>query len=449
MNSESQPRGSSAHLPFVLAALTIAVLGGLSLAVWLPIQAALQDPVSATWFAHAQVHGHLQTIGFAGLFIIGVSYFMMPGFAGRPLAFPWLVRASLWALVAAVLLRTFGQPLADHPPFAAMMALGALLEVAGAAAFLVIVASTLRDAVRRGRPFAPLFVLGAFWFLVQAILGAVWLTELAFDGATILEARRSVTLVALQVFGFHLAFILGVVVQAFPGFFASRRPGIRELVPPMALVQLGVLTVLVARLAELADAPLDVLENLGHLTFGAGVVWLGGYSGWWQGPQHMSRVAARFATVLWPAMAWLALVGTLSALFALRGLIEDRPPDTRELDTMLHVATIGVVLLLIVGMAQLLLPEFASERIAGRQGLWRSLLFGLGLSLAVILRAGGRYFAADLDGDGAQWSMATAGAIALALTVVFAVLVLRSRRQHRQMMSRIESGEIAQTIRRL
>jgi hypothetical protein len=433
----------------VLVSLTIAVLGGLSLALWLPIQAALQEPVSATWFAHAQVHGHLQTVGFAGLFIVGVSYFLMPGFAGRPLALPQLVSVSLWGLVAAVLLRTFGQPLADHPPFAAMMALGALLEVAGAAAFLAIVASTLQDAIRGRRPFASLFVAGAGWFLVQSIVGAFWLIELALDGETILEARRSATLVGLQVFGFHLAFILGVVVQAFPGFFAARRPGFGELLPPIALVQLGVLAVLVARAADIGYEPVEVIENLGHIAFGAGVLGLGAYSGWWRGPQHMSRVAARFATVLWPAMGWLALVGALSVLFGLRGLVEQRALDARELDTMLHVATIGVVLLLIVGMAQLLLPEFASERITGRQRLWRSVIFGAGLSLAVVLRAGGRYFAADLEGDGAQWAMAAAGALALALTIVFAVLVLRSRSQHRQMLARIESGEIAQSVRRL
>lgn len=436
----------------MLASLTIAVLGGLTLAVWLPVQVALQDPVSTTWFAHAQVHGHLQTVGFAGLFIIGVSYFLMPGFAGRPLAFPTLARASLWLIVGAVLLRTFGQPLADYDLFAVMLSVGALLELAGAGAFLLIVAATVGESVRRGRTFAPLFIAGATWFFIQSAVGAVWLTDLALDGETILEAQRSATLVALQVFGFHLAFILGVVVQAFPGFFSSRRPRTSELVVPIALLELGVLAILVARVvAAHSQREFEALEDVGHMALGIGVLWLGAYSGWWRGPRHMSRIAARFATVLWPAMAWLALAGALALLFGLRALVEQRTPDARELDTLLHLSTIGVVLMLIVGMAQLLLPEFASERIAGRQGLWRSLTFGAGLSLAVVLRAGARYFAEDLGGDAAQWSMAASGTIALALTIVFAVLVLRSRRQHARFLAGIEAStpSVAGRIERL
>jgi hypothetical protein len=300
---------------------------------------------------------------------------------------------------------------------------------------------TLAGAARERRPFALLFLGGIAWFLLQSLLGAIWLAELALDGRTILEARRSATLVGLQVFGFHFAFILGVVVQAFPGFFATRRPTVAEVLPPIVLTQGGVGAVVLARvLAVFSDADLQLVENGGHIAFGAGVLWLGAYSGWWRGPWHMSRIARRFSLILWPAMAWLAIVGLLSVFIGVQAAADRSVPSSLELDTLLHVATVGVVLMLIVGMAQLILPEFASERIAGRQGRWRSLTFGVGLSVAVILRAGGHYFAGDLGRQGSSWSMALAGVIALTLTLVFTMLLVRSRRQHARMLADLEAG---------
>ena len=128
------------------------------LAISLPIDAALSHPVGAKWYSHAQVHGHLQTIGFAGLFIVGVSYFLMPGFSRRPLAFPRLAPLTLWLLVVGVLLRTIGQPMADRAPMAALLAVGAWPEVAGAACYAASVAGTTARSARRGEVFALMFM---------------------------------------------------------------------------------------------------------------------------------------------------------------------------------------------------------------------------------------------------------------------------------------------------
>ena len=52
-------------------------------------------------------------------------------------------------------------------------------------------------------------------------------------------------------------------------------------------------------------------------------------------------------------------------------------------------------------MAQLVLPEFASERFEGKQGAWRGILLGALLSLATVLRAGSRWWAARaIHGNG-------------------------------------------------
>jgi hypothetical protein len=430
-----------AYLPFLAAALLFSLLGGFALAVSLPIQAALQDPVSAGWFSHAQVHGHLQTIGFVGLFIVGVSYYLMPGFSRRPLAFPGLAPLTLWLLVGGVLLRTLGQPMADRPFMAALMVAGAWLEAAGAACFVVSVVGTTAPNARRGETFAPMFIAGAVWFLVQAVVGALWLTELARDGSTVLPAARSVTLVGLQVFGFHLAFIVALMLHVFPTFFATGRMPQPVVLAAGALVEAGVAAIIVARLiADGRGTDTWLLEGAGQVALGVGLLWAGAMTGWWRGPWHMTRIAGRFAAILWPAMAWLAVAAALKVLFAARALGRSELPSVIESDAVLHIVTLGVALMLIIGMAQLLLPQFASERIGGPQGRWRSEAFGVALSAAVVLRAGGGYFGPDLPGESARWAMAAAGMLGLLAALAFALLLLRSARHHERLLARMRSG---------
>lgn len=430
-----------AYLPFLAVARIFSLVGGFALAISLPISAALRDQVGAGWFSHAQVHGHLQTVGFVGLFIVGVSYFLMPGFSRRPLAFPRLAPLTLWLVGAGVLLRTIGQPMADHTPMAALMAAGAWLELAGAACYAVIVAGTTARRAREGEVFAVMFIAGAGWFFVQAAVGALWLTELARDGVTILPAARSSTLVAMQVFGFHLAFIVGLILHVFPTFFAAKRMSAPVVLGAAALVQAGIVVTIVARLiADRSGADTWLLEDAGLVALGSGLLWAGVLTGWWRGPAHMTRIAQRFAAILWPAMLWLAVAAALTIVFAVRALGRSELPSVVERDAVLHIVTIGVVLMLIIGMAQLLLPQFASERMRGPQSRWRSEAFGVALSAAVVLRAGGGYFAADLPGESARWAMATAGMLGLLAALAFALLLLRSARHHERLLARMQSG---------
>ncbi len=431
----------AAYLPFLAVALLFSLLGGFALAISLPVTAALRDQVPVGWFSHAQVHGHLQTVGFVALFIVGVSYFLMPGFSRRPLALVQLAPATLWLLGVGVLLRTLGQPMADHAPMAVLMAAGAWLEAAGAACYAAIVIGTTARRAREGEIFAVMFIAGASWFLAQALIGALWLTALAGDGVTVLTAARSYTLVAMQVFGFHLAFIVGVVLHVFPTFFATRRMPLPVVLGAAALVEIGVLATIAARLiADGSDVETWVLEDVGLLVFAVGLLSAGAITGWWRGPWHMTRIAQRFAAILWPAMLWLAVAAALTIVFAVSALGQSGPPVLRERDTVLHIVTIGVALMLIIGMAQLLLPQFASERIGSEQSRWRSEGFGVAISAAVVLRAGSSYYAADLPGEWANWAMAAAGTLGLLVALAFALLLLRSARHHKRLLARMQSG---------
>src|SRR5215213_253463 len=72
---------------YIGGALVTALVGGFVLAVLLPLAVVLDWRWGTRWRALVQVHGHLQIVGWLGLFIAGMALRLAPRFAGRPL---WL-----------------------------------------------------------------------------------------------------------------------------------------------------------------------------------------------------------------------------------------------------------------------------------------------------------------------------------------------------------------------
>src|SRR6185295_3033438 len=86
---------------------------GLDLVLLLPV--AFRLPVELRWLPLVQVHGQVQTLGFAGLFIFAVGTILFPRFLGVP---SWnagrAARGGL-LLAAGVTLRALSQPLEPSP----------------------------------------------------------------------------------------------------------------------------------------------------------------------------------------------------------------------------------------------------------------------------------------------------------------------------------------------
>lgn len=432
----SAQRSDPPHVWFVLTGLAFAILGGFSLAIVLPIEAALGIGARG-WVAHAQVHGHLQAVGFVALMIVGVSYHLLPAFEGRPLAHGAWTGASLALLAGGVLLRVIGQPLAGHALFAVLMAGGAYAELAGSVCFAVIVLSTLAPGLRRGDAAPPFFIAGALWLCVQAVLGAWWITDAAIHGHTALPPVRDGALVTLQLMGFDVMYILGVGVRSFPVFFAATRFRFGTLVVPHLLWQLGLLCVVAGGLGggasgEYAWAP----TTGGSVLTGIGVLWIATRTGWWRSPSRMRPASRPFALPLQMALAWLSLACVLSIGLGVASAATQAQPPAFRADAVRHIVAVGVVLTTIVAMAQIVLPEFASERFGGRQAAWRGIALGSLLSLATVLRAGSRWWSDVLPSPVVNAAMSAAGLIAMGVMVTFALLYVRGIRSHRALLAR-------------
>jgi uncharacterized protein involved in response to NO len=437
---------SDQYLLFLASSLLLALGLGFVLAVLLPLARALQAQWGLRWEALAQVHGHVQVIGFAGFFIIGMGYRLIPRFSGTPLQHAWTLVPVYGLLLAGLLLRALSQPLADQGWLHWGPAAAAVGELGGASLFGLTVLTTLRRPLRNRQVWAAFMAAGAVWFIVQAAFGVWFLADLSLGGGlaglpagqTVLPESRDNLLVTLQLYGFLLGFILGVATRAVPTFFGYH--------PPRYLVTFAWGSLQVGSLLLGGDALLTVwrdehsvgLQSAGLLCVGTALVAVAGMSGSWQPASRLRPTARPVAGFLITAFFCCAVAGALDCGFALRGWATNQPLPTMQADAVRHLLTVGVVTMLIVGMAHLVVPALATQRLTGSSARRRVLLLQGCLIVAVVLRVA-PLFVPQLDGRVRESLLGGAGIVAWLALVLFAAVLWRARRQ--------QAGLIELTVR--
>lgn len=422
---------------FLASSLTLALGGGFAVALLLPL-ARLYDwgwAAGVRWDALAQAHGQLQLIGFTGLFITGMAFRLMPRFSGRPLAF---AGAALWLIplvAASLLLRMFAQPWSPGAGRDAALVLSAVLYLAAAALFAAIIARTLVHPDSRAEATGIFFVLGAAGNAGAAVLNLIALEPVVRDDLWAAPALRQNALVAAQLFGFIMMFIGGVGLRAVPTLTGRPRPdaGARIAAAAMAV---GVVMYTGAMLSVEYDAATELRwrwSDAGMFVVAGAFAAIAVMSG----ALHVgrSRVAAASQTQFWlvrSAFAWLALTAVVMAWYAGRAIYHGDTFDIWELDTVRHMLALGVITTMIVGIAMLVVPEYAGRRLQHpNEGpiVWALVL---ALNAAAVLRTWPPSEAAEWLEDSRYWPIAIGGVLAIAVVLVFAAMFVQSYAEQRQ-----------------
>jgi len=146
-----------------------------------------------------QAHGHLQLVGWLGLFIIGISLHFIPRLAGVPLGKTPLLRFILWLLVGGLSIRfiahsflPYCDPGAIRDSVNLVSLCSGILEWAAIVLYLFLLLSTVRNvrnierrpALKSVRPFFVMIVSG---WLVYASINAILLHRTWKDGSLILD----------------------------------------------------------------------------------------------------------------------------------------------------------------------------------------------------------------------------------------------------------------------
>jgi len=411
---------------YIGAAFFVAIAGGFLLAMLLPLAVLEGWDWGLRWEPLVQAHGHLQTLGWLGLFLIGMADRLIPRFAGRPLRFARVTPVALVLLLAGLLGRTAAQPWLDRPGLHEVLVVSAFAELLGAVLFAGAVLLTLAPALRT-LPVAPLFLLGALGLLGQAVLGAIWLPVLTPDSPVIAPVRDSV-LLGLQFYAFILPFVLGVSLRALPAFFKHRAPATAEVWVLSGLLLLGSLFYAGSALWGGGSAQAG-FESIGALLLAVAMLGAALETGIWRKPEGL-RVSARHAVLLIrSAYIWMLLAAALLAIGGASALLTHQPAPPYLADAVRHMLALGMFSTMIAGMAQLLFPSLAQRRLKSRDAIMQTWVLWSLFMLAVTLRASGALLE-GVGADGERYWLITAGGVAGISAVGFlGATILRSTRR--------------------
>ncbi|MBF6600723.1 MAG: NnrS family protein [Dehalococcoidia bacterium] len=432
---QARPHDDAPYRLFIATSLALAVFGGFLLAVVLPLAQALELSWGTDWLALVQVHGQLQLLGFAGLFVIGMSFRLMPRFSGRTLASPELVRPLLACVALSLVMRAIAQPWASGTARDAVLLGSAALLLAGSLAFASIILRTLAHPASRAEATGWYFCLGAVAYVGQAALNAAIIVEMVRRDGEVAPYAKDQALVFVQLFGFLMLFLSGVATRAIPALTGNARSNAASKVAASMLAAFVAAYAAAAiwaayRSATVTTARVEDAALLGVAATFVTVVWLAGVF-----RPRANRVAAasqiQFHFVR-AACGWLLVAAALLAWYAGTALADGGIIDSYEADAVRHTLTVGVVTMMIVGMALLVVPEFAGRRLQHPREGGIVILLLVALNGAVVLRVWPALRGIDWVASSRYWPMAAAGVLAILAIAGFALMLVQSNLEQRR-----------------
>lgn len=433
-----------AYFVFIAGALASAIAIGFALGVVLSLaQAGLFWEERTPWVI--QAHGWAQLEGWAGLFVAGMGFRLLPRFAGRRPAPKILTLATFALLFTGMIVRTIGQLGAGSGPSAFAVLAGQISWAGGALVFALVVAVTTIRGRARGRrePWSLFAMAGAGWWLAWSVTSVIAGVRAAGNDAYIpVSLDESMTwMVMLGAIG---NFIWGVQSRAVPIFFGRKPPSLRKVIVPGLLLNAGVALLFVA---EWMNG--DFRERavaIGFILCGAALVWLAPVAGscWGKATRLRPRARAAARFVLFANLAAVAC-GLLLLWSGTRSLADGGYMDPGVRDAARHLFGVGVITLLVVGMAQLVAPFFALQRVEPNKRWFTDHGTFWLLAAAVVLRLTSGLLWGHIDNDIRMHLAAAAGVLAWLGLVIFALTVIQAVRSESRIKAKLASAVTKRT----
>ena len=417
--------GEPPYQLFVLTSLAMAIGAGFVLATLAPLSIVLQWGWGASYTAVVQAHGQVQILGWVGLFIVGMAYRLMPRFWGRPLPAPAFVWTSLLALSASLILRMAAQPAGEGVWQQTVLVTSGALGVIAAVVFGIVVVRTIAHRESRAGATGYFFLLGAGAFVAQACLNLVLLIQMSQRAGDVLYPLDTAGLLHLQFYGFIVMFVLGVATRAVPTFSGLPRSELQGKVLAIALAG-AVTAFLVAALLTANDGRSGALNQAEAWSFAMlGPLFV---AGTWQAGilrPAANRVAAASQPHIWfirAAFVWLLIAAGIASYYGVRAGFTGTTISAHGVDALRHVVGLGFASQMIIGMAMMILPEFAIRRMRYPRERMPTLMLLLLLNTAVALRVGAAVATPQWTSLDRFWPMAIAGGLGWSAVVLFAAI---------------------------
>ncbi len=434
-------RGLQPYALGAMTALLLALLVGFPLGILAAYGGARDIGLGVRWTPLIQAHGHLQVMGWLGLFLVGVAFQVVPRFKQVPLRLPVLVRPAIALIALGLAARTASQPYADGHLASAIMLTSAVAEALGVAAFVASITATLISARRKYYDWYLFSACG--WLAASAVANVIVVRELALDRQTVIPTVKDDPLLTMQLFGSIALFIFGVSIRILPHFLSLRPPSVAWLLPALFLYNAGLIVrVGSGWVAAYADwARPDELYALTAYAMAGGVLilllalklHLPGL------PRDTGESDRGHMKVIRTAYGWLAVAFVIDVWFATR-LLGTWTPDFLQAGVVRHAFALGFATQMVLGVGRRLLPALATRPV--RHRLVLDISFWT-LNVAIAMRVGHALFpvgSALFRFD----HIAASGALALIALLLFVYGMLRSALGPPPEYDRVEAPRRAQ-----
>jgi hypothetical protein len=409
------------YRPFVRWALVVALTLGFSAGAAMVFLSALGIPTGLSWVTHTQAHGVAQIFGWAGLFMMGVAFHVVPRFRNGPMDFPWPQRGILALVLTGIILRFTGQTLDSA-------AIGPVLLVAsgvslglGVLLFAVVIGrALLRGTAPRGI-VEPWLWMGLLWSVVAAGLHLAIVVRMGLDRSLVAPLYLDGAFVHVAMLGFIGNFVFAVSLRATPAFLGlpPARRGRGWLA--YACINGGVGLTVGGWLAGLETSLLAVGALLELIGFVSLVAAIGLYSRRDRLPSYALGAYARYEWFVRSAYGWLLVAGLLQVLQAAGSVWDTQILPTDLAKPTVHVLALGFITTMIMGMGSKMLPMFEGAVLPAHRLM--DLAF-VCVNASVILRLG-----FGVVPSGAAWpGLAASGALGTLALALFAWVVWRTLR---------------------
>jgi uncharacterized protein involved in response to NO len=388
---------------YIWVALAMALGAGFPIGAHLAAVLGFGFPVGKGFGSFVQLHGHVQLVGWAGLFIMGISLYFLPRLAGVAIAHPRWPVWILWLMAVGLGLRCIGHLvlpyLIDSPwldPTMWLVVGSGLLEGGGIGLYALLLMRTVRgvcntsnrSALLAVRPYIGMMLAG--WVL-YACLNLGLLGHMALHRSVVVHQAWN----QFAVQGF-----IGLVLLPVAFAFSIRTlPLYLRLAVPdwpvrgTAYAYLVALTLQVLptapALAELAPQIMSAMMRLGMLLKGGVILWFVWHldvltrrrNPWTvhrqlhPGPERRPTRPGlpdygefgRFERLVYAAYVWLSLAAFGEAVAGAAMLLGQ--PAFSSSNSVLHMYLLGFISMLIFGMAVRMLPGFLQQRRVARPAL--------------------------------------------------------------------------------
>ncbi len=417
-----------AYRGFLIVSMLMATLVGFVLAIHVPLERLLGVGQADRTLDLLQAHGQVQLLGFAGLYVMGMSLRLLPRFASARLAFGSIASFVLWCMAAALIVRAVLLPWFSgdvHTALALASAFGVLLAAGG---YLWVVLATLANDAHRADASSLAFVLGGGTLFVTSAIGVLAFMDAAEGGSRTLPYLTNSAIVQLQMSGFLLVVITGVALRALPVMVGLDRPVHGALLVPLGLS--GIVALLAASLLYLEYRSFDgTMVRIADAAFGALGLMLLAFA-WQVGVLRpaANRIRPSSQPHLWlirGAFVWLVIAAVLAIYTGGAAFVASELPSQFDFDGVRHALGVGVITSLILGMSLMILPEFAVERQRANRQRQLALLLAVLINASVLLRVAPAVAGSTWSYDTRNLSMAVAGSLAEIAMLVFAAYFLR------------------------